>query len=135
MGQLEGRVAFVTGAARGQGRAHALALADEGEDVFGIDICADVTTVPYPLATVDELDETRRWSRPTASGVAPPSWTCATGRRWMPRSRPPQPKFGRIDICVENAGCARSRRVGPHRRDVGRGVDTNLSGCSRRCGP
>lgn len=51
MRRVEGKVAFVTGAARGQGRAHCVKLASEGADVIAVDICADVDTVPYPGAT------------------------------------------------------------------------------------
>jgi SDR family mycofactocin-dependent oxidoreductase len=58
MGKLDGRVAFITGGARGQGRAHALALAEEGADVVVSDICADVAGLGYPMATADQLAET-----------------------------------------------------------------------------
>jgi NAD(P)-dependent dehydrogenase (short-subunit alcohol dehydrogenase family) len=58
MGQLDGRVAFITGGARGQGRAHALALAAEGADVVVTDIAADLPELGYPLASVDQLAET-----------------------------------------------------------------------------
>ena len=58
MGQLEGRVALVTGAARGQGRSHALRLASEGADIIAIDICADVELVRYPMGTAEELAQT-----------------------------------------------------------------------------
>src|SRR5260370_7667093 len=58
MGSLDGRVALVTGAGRGQGRSHALALAAEGADIVVSDIAADIATVPYPLATKADLDET-----------------------------------------------------------------------------
>ncbi|MGY2067287.1 mycofactocin-coupled SDR family oxidoreductase [Blastococcus sp. SYSU DS0619] len=57
---LEGSVALVTGAARGQGRAHAVRLAAEGADVVAVDICADIPTVAYPLGTADDLAETAR---------------------------------------------------------------------------
>ncbi|MBU6330548.1 MAG: SDR family NAD(P)-dependent oxidoreductase, partial [Acidobacteria bacterium] len=57
-GAVQGRVALVTGAARGQGRAHAVALAREGADVVVCDIAADIATVPYPLGTEAELAET-----------------------------------------------------------------------------
>lgn len=59
-GQLEGKVAFVTGVARGQGRSHAVALAREGADIIGIDRAADVATMAYPMGTEAELDETAR---------------------------------------------------------------------------
>jgi SDR family mycofactocin-dependent oxidoreductase len=58
MGCLDGKVAFITGAARGQGRSHAVRLATEGADVIGVDICADIPSNGYPMATREELDET-----------------------------------------------------------------------------
>jgi NAD(P)-dependent dehydrogenase (short-subunit alcohol dehydrogenase family) len=54
-GKLEGKVAFITGAARGQGRSHAIRLAQEGADIIAVDICAQVDTVPYPMATPEDL--------------------------------------------------------------------------------
>jgi SDR family mycofactocin-dependent oxidoreductase len=59
-GRLEGKVAFITGAARGQGRAHAIAMAKEGADIIAVDICRDIPSNPYPLATPDDLSETER---------------------------------------------------------------------------
>ena len=56
--RLEGRVAFVTGAARGQGRAEALRLAEEGADVIAVDLCRQLESVVYPMSTKDDLDET-----------------------------------------------------------------------------
>jgi SDR family mycofactocin-dependent oxidoreductase len=58
MGKLTGKVALVTGAGRGQGRAQAVKLAEEGADIIALDICADIATVPYSLATAADLDET-----------------------------------------------------------------------------
>src|SRR5882757_9626279 len=58
MGRVEGKVAFVTGAARGQGRAHALRLAQEGADIIAVDICDQIDTVPFPMATPDDLADT-----------------------------------------------------------------------------
>jgi len=57
-GRVAGKVAFITGAARGQGRAHAIRLAEEGADIIAIDICRDYATVLYPLATEADLAET-----------------------------------------------------------------------------
>lgn len=57
-GRLEGKVAFITGAARGQGRSHAVRMAQEGADIIAVDLCGDLDTVPYPLATPDDLAET-----------------------------------------------------------------------------
>jgi SDR family mycofactocin-dependent oxidoreductase len=59
VGTLEGKVAFITGAGRGQGRSHAVRLAKEGADIIALDICADaVETVPYGLSTSADLEET-----------------------------------------------------------------------------
>jgi SDR family mycofactocin-dependent oxidoreductase len=58
MGKLEGKVAFITGAARGQGRSHAIRLAQEGADIIAVDICAQVDSVPYPMSTPEDLSET-----------------------------------------------------------------------------
>jgi SDR family mycofactocin-dependent oxidoreductase len=60
MGRVEGKVAFVTGAARGQGRSHALRLAQEGADIIAVDIAAQIDSVPYPMSTPDDLAETVR---------------------------------------------------------------------------
>ena len=57
-GRVEGKVAFITGAARGQGRSHALTLAREGADIIAVDIAKQIDSVPYPLATPDDLAET-----------------------------------------------------------------------------
>ncbi|MGE2731305.1 mycofactocin-coupled SDR family oxidoreductase [Mycolicibacterium vaccae] len=58
MGALDGKVAFITGVARGQGRSHALRLAADGAHIIGVDICADIESNGYAMATRDELDET-----------------------------------------------------------------------------
>lgn len=60
MGVLEGKVAFITGAARGQGRAHAIRLAQEGADIIAVDIAAQIDSVAYPMATPEDLEETVR---------------------------------------------------------------------------
>jgi len=57
-GRLEGKVAFITGAARGQGRSHAIRLAQEGADIIAVDICKQIATVPYPMATAEDLEGT-----------------------------------------------------------------------------
>jgi SDR family mycofactocin-dependent oxidoreductase len=60
MRRLENKVAFVTGAARGQGRSHCVRMAEEGADIIAIDICAQIPGVFYPLATPADLEETAR---------------------------------------------------------------------------
>jgi SDR family mycofactocin-dependent oxidoreductase len=58
MGKLDGKVAFITGAARGQGRSHAIRLAAEGADIIAVDICRQIATVPYPMASSADLAAT-----------------------------------------------------------------------------
>jgi SDR family mycofactocin-dependent oxidoreductase len=58
MGKLDGKVAFITGAARGQGRSHAVRLAQEGADIIAVDICHQIESVTYPMATPEDLEQT-----------------------------------------------------------------------------
>src|SRR5580658_8321949 len=57
-GRVEGKVAFITGAARGQGRSHAIRLAQEGADIIAVDLCDQIGSVPYPMATPEDLADT-----------------------------------------------------------------------------
>jgi NAD(P)-dependent dehydrogenase (short-subunit alcohol dehydrogenase family) len=59
-GRVAGKVAFVTGAARGQGRCHAVRLAEEGADIIAVDVCRHIDTIGYPMATFEDLEETAR---------------------------------------------------------------------------
>jgi SDR family mycofactocin-dependent oxidoreductase len=58
MGKLDGKVAFITGVARGQGRSHAIRLAQEGADIIGVDICRQLDSVGYAMSTPDDLEQT-----------------------------------------------------------------------------
>jgi SDR family mycofactocin-dependent oxidoreductase len=60
MGRMDGKVALITGAARGQGRSHAIRLAEEGAEIIAIDLCGQIGSVPYPLASAGDLEETVR---------------------------------------------------------------------------
>ena len=60
MGRMDGKVAFITGAARGQGRSHAVRLAEEGADIIAVDLCQDVASLTYRLAQPEDLEETTR---------------------------------------------------------------------------
>jgi len=104
MGRVEGKVALITGAARGQGRHHAVRLAEEGADVILVDICADIPGVGYPMATPEDLDETVRLvekfdRRATAAVVDVrdrPSLEAAVASA--------VDTYGRLDVVVANAG-------------------------------
>ena len=104
-GALAGRVAFVTGAARGQGRAYAVRLARDGADLIVSDICGPVSpSIPYEAATPDDLAETVRLVE--AEGVSVLSATADTRddaalRRLVADGLE---RFGRLDVVVANAG-------------------------------
>jgi SDR family mycofactocin-dependent oxidoreductase len=106
MGKLDGKVAVVTGAARGQGRSHAVTLAEAGADVIAVDICADIENVKYPLATPADLDDTRRLVEKLdrravtfQADVREPSQLRAAVDGGVA-------ELGRLDIVVANAGIA-----------------------------
>ena len=130
---LEGRVAFVTGAARGQGRAHAVRLANEGADIVAVDVCGPVSdTITYPAATAEDLAE-------TASAVE------ATGRKVLAREVDIRDlaaqqqlvsdtieQFGRLDVVVANAGVLSWGRMFEMSEDQWDTViDVNLNGTWR----
>ena len=78
MGRLNDRVAFVTGAARGQGRAHCVRLAEEGADIIAIDIAGPVVGSLVEPATMEQLEETRGLVEKTGRRAFSPALTCAT---------------------------------------------------------
>ena len=102
---LEGRVALVTGAARGQGRAHAVRLAKDGADVIAIDSCAPISdTVTYPMPTSEDLAETVREVEATGRKVLAREVDIRdlAGQQQVVADGIEQ--FGRLDILVANAG-------------------------------
>ena len=101
---LAGRVAFITGGSRGQGRAHALALAAEGADIILCDIAADIATVPYPLGTKDELDETRALVEASGRACLAMVADVRDTEQMAGVVAAGLDRFGQIDICVANAG-------------------------------
>jgi NAD(P)-dependent dehydrogenase (short-subunit alcohol dehydrogenase family) len=80
-GRIDGKVAFITGAARGQGRSHAVRLAQEGADIIAVDICGPVDGVMYPMPGPEDLAETVRRSRRWTGASWPSRPTCATSTR------------------------------------------------------
>ena len=71
MGELDDTVAVITGAARGQGRSHAVALAEQGADIIAVDICADIDSIPYALGTKSDLGKTVRLVEAAGRKVVP----------------------------------------------------------------
>ena len=78
MGKLEGKVAFITGAARGQGRSHAVRLAEEGADIIAVDICAPIASMNYPNASLEDLEQTVKEVEATGRKIIATGATDAT---------------------------------------------------------
>jgi SDR family mycofactocin-dependent oxidoreductase len=104
MSRLSGKVAFVTGAARGQGRAHAIALAAAGADIVAFDLCDDVATAPYPLATQDDLRETVKVVEEHGRRILSVVGDVRSAEALEGAVAQALDAFGRIDILVANAG-------------------------------
>ena len=105
MGDLAGRVAFVTGAARGQGRAYAVRLAREGADVIISDICAPVSdTIPYVGATPEDLAETARLVEAEGRAVLSRTVDIRDDVALRQLVADGVERFGRLDVLVANAG-------------------------------
>ena len=126
-GRMDGKLAFITGAARGQGRSHAVRLAQEGADIIAVDLCAQIESVPYPMAVESDLAETVRLvealDRRIVSAVAdvrePSQLTAAVDAGIA--------ELGHLDVVVANAG------ISPIGKDVPpiaffQTVSVNLSG-------
>jgi SDR family mycofactocin-dependent oxidoreductase len=133
-GRVEGKVAFITGAARGQGRSHAVRLAQEGADIIAVDNLEDVKTTEYPMATPEDLDETARLVE-------------AEGRRIVARRADVRDteslraavdegvaELGRLDIVCANAGILSNGQSHELSEETwGDMIDINLSGVWRTC--
>jgi SDR family mycofactocin-dependent oxidoreductase len=104
-GALQGRVAFITGAARGQGRAHAIRLAREGADIIALDICAPVSdSISYPAATPEDLAETVRAVEAEGRKVLAREVDIRDDAALRQLVSDGVERFGRLDILVANAG-------------------------------
>jgi SDR family mycofactocin-dependent oxidoreductase len=128
-GRVAGKVAFITGAARGQGRSHAIRLAEEGADIIAIDILQDYESVPYRMATRDDLAETatavealdRRIVTAKADVRDLAALTAAVDEGVA--------QFGRLDIVCANAGICTAQTWDQVSQQVWQDtLDTNLTG-------
>ncbi|GAB3355730.1 mycofactocin-coupled SDR family oxidoreductase [Modestobacter lapidis] len=104
MGKLDGKVAFITGAARGQGRSHAVHLAREGADIIAVDQCAQVGTVPYDLATPDDLAQTVQEIEALDRRIVATQADVRDGAAVKQAVDDGVAQLGRLDIVVANAG-------------------------------
>jgi SDR family mycofactocin-dependent oxidoreductase len=104
MGRVEDKVAFITGAARGQGRSHAVHLAEEGADIIAVDICDDITSNEYPLARPEDLDETARLVEKTGRRIVPIQADVRDRRALAEALDRGITELGKLDVVVANAG-------------------------------
>ncbi|MEV0358239.1 mycofactocin-coupled SDR family oxidoreductase [Nocardia sp. NPDC050697] len=106
MGRVEGKVAFITGAARGQGRSHAVRLAEEGADIIAVDLCADIATVGYALATPEDLEETANLVAKTGRRIVTAKADVRIAAELQKAVDDGVRELGKLDIVVAQAGIA-----------------------------
>lgn len=132
-GPLEGRVALITGAARGQGRAHAVRLAADGADIIAIDVCGPVSeSITYPMPTSEDLVETVRLVEATGRKVLSREVDIRDLEAQQQVVADGIEQFGRLDIVVANAGVLSWGRIWEMSEEQWDTViDVNLNGTWR----
>jgi SDR family mycofactocin-dependent oxidoreductase len=127
MGRVQDKVAFISGAARGQGRSHAVRLAEEGADIIAVDICHDVDSIKYSLATADDLKETVRLVEAQGRRAVAVQADVREREQLTAAVQQGVDALGRLDIVVAQAGIAAMKGEPPMQAwaDV---IDTNLVG-------
>lgn len=111
MGRVSGKVAFITGAARGQGRAHAVRLAEEGADIIAVDLCEDVPEMAYPGGTEEDLAKTGRLVEKAGRRVVTRKADVRSLDQLQSAVDAGVAELGRLDVVVANAGVLTA--VGP----------------------
>jgi SDR family mycofactocin-dependent oxidoreductase len=127
MGRVEGKVAFITGAARGQGRSHAVRLAQEGADIIAVDLAHDIESLKYSLATPDDLKETVRLVEEQDRRIVAVQADVRERSQLAAALEQGLAELGKVDIVVAQAGIAAMKGDPPLQAwtDV---IDTNLLG-------
>jgi len=127
-GRLDGKVAFITGAARGQGRSHAVRLAEEGADIIAVDICRQIESNPYPLSTPEDLAETVQLVEKLDRRIT--SFEADVRERDQLRDavQAGVAELGRLDVVVANAGILPMAMGQPDPMDFVDAVDVDLIG-------
>jgi (+)-trans-carveol dehydrogenase len=133
-GRLAGQVAVVTGAARGQGRSHALALAREGASIIALDACAPIATVPYPLPAKEDLEDTAEQVRALGAQVihgVVDVRDLAGMERFVSDA---VATLGRLDIVCANAGISTPSPTLTMTEEAWQTtIDINLTGAWKTC--
>jgi NAD(P)-dependent dehydrogenase (short-subunit alcohol dehydrogenase family) len=126
-GRLEGKVAFITGAARGQGRSHAIRLAQEGADIIAVDICKQIASVPYPMATPEDLATTVKEVENLDRRIFARDADVRDAAGLSAAFQAGVAELGPVDIVLANAGIApmSMHEEGDAWQDV---IDVNLTG-------
>lgn len=124
-GPLQGKVAFITGAARGQGRAHAVRLAADGADIIAVDLCDQIDSVRYPMATPDDLAATVKLVEDTGARIVASRGDVRDKESLSAALQAGLDEFDRLDIVVANAGIAPMQSGDDGWNDV---IDVNLTG-------
>ena len=134
MGRVDGKVAFITGAARGQGRSHAVRLAEEGADIIAVDICENVAAAEYPMGTAEELAETAKHVE-TAGGRVVTFTADVRDQDALHRAATEgAAELGTIDVVVANAGICTLQPWDEVTPEVWREIiDINLTGVWNTC--
>lgn len=104
MAKLDGKVALITGAARGQGRSHAISLAEEGVDIIALDICSQIDSVPYPLSTSNDMEETANLVTALGRQIVCSETDVRDGDALKRATDKGVAELGRLDIVLANAG-------------------------------
>jgi SDR family mycofactocin-dependent oxidoreductase len=129
MGRLDGKVAFITGAARGQGRSHAVRLAQEGADIIAIDIAAQIDSVPYHLATPQDLKETVQQVEALGRKIVASEADVRDYDQLRAALDAGVKELGRLDIVSANAGMISFSKLDVLEEQAFRDVvDVNLTG-------
>lgn len=128
MKRLEGKVAFITGVARGQGRSHAVRLAQEGAAIVGMDICAQIPSVFYPMATEEDLAETTRLVKESGGRIVTTVGDVRSRDDVQRAYDAGIEQFGVVDVVVANAGIMPVIEQGSEPQAWHDAVDTMLTG-------
>jgi SDR family mycofactocin-dependent oxidoreductase len=127
-GRLAGKVAFITGAARGQGRSHAVRFAEEGAAIIAMDICEQIPTVFYPMATKEDLDETRALVEAAGRSIITSIGDVRRREDVQAAYQAGINAFGHVDIVVPNAGIMPVIGPGEQPQAWHDAIDTMLTG-------
>jgi (+)-trans-carveol dehydrogenase len=132
--RVEGKVALITGAARGQGRSHAIRLAEEGADIIAVDMCGPIESIPYDLATSDDLMETKAAVEALGRRIVTAEADVRDLAGMTRAVDDAVSQLGRIDIVCANAGICSLDELSEMSEQMWQDmIDVNLTGVWKTC--